>query len=47
MPITRHNYLQNLRQQYGPCITNNVFYFGKTLFKISKLKCDLIFLKTW
>jgi len=46
MPITKHNYLNNLRQQYGPYITNNVFYYGKTEFKISKLKCDLFFLKT-
>ncbi|CAF3620444.1 unnamed protein product [Rotaria socialis] len=46
MPITKHNYLKILRQQYGPYITNNVFYYGKTLFKISKIKCDLSFLKS-
>jgi hypothetical protein len=44
--MNKHNYLNYLRQQYGPIITNNVFYYGKTLFKIAKLKCDLLFLKT-
>jgi len=46
MPINKLNYLQFLRQHYGLYITNNIFYYGKTLFKISKLKCDLLFLKS-
>ena len=46
LPITKYNYLKSLRQHYGSLITNNAFYYGKTSFKISKLKCDLNFLKS-
>ena len=46
LPITKYNYLKSLRQHYGSSVTNNVFYYGKASFKISKLKCDLNFLKS-
>ena len=46
LPITKQNYLQIIRQQYGFYITNNVFYYGKINLEISKIKHDLIFLKT-
>lgn len=46
IPITKQNYLQIIRQQYGVYVTNNVFYYGKANLDISKIKHDLIFLKT-
>ena len=46
MPITKFNYLRKIRRQYGRQVEKNVFYYGKILFRISKIKSDLLFLKT-
>ena len=45
LPIRKENYLQIIRQQYGPYVSNNVFYYGKTQLRICKVKLDLKFLK--
>ena len=45
LPIRKENYLNIIRQQYGPYVSNNLFYYGKFQLRISKVKLDLKFLK--
>ncbi|CAF4033849.1 unnamed protein product [Rotaria sp. Silwood1] len=40
------NYSQFIWQHYGPLISKNVWYWGKSLIKLNKIKHDLSFLKT-
>ncbi|CAF4609946.1 unnamed protein product, partial [Rotaria sp. Silwood2] len=44
--MNQYNYSHFIWQQYGPCITKYVWYWGKSLIKLNKIKHDLLFLKT-
>ncbi|CAF2134469.1 unnamed protein product [Rotaria magnacalcarata] len=44
--MNQNNYSHFIWQQYGRVINNNVWYWGKSLIKLNKIKHDLFFLKT-
>jgi len=46
LPVKSTNYCQCIWQLYGPLVSKNVWYWGKSLIKLQKLKYDLAFLKT-
>lgn len=46
MPMNHINYSHFIWQHYGPSINKNVWYWGKSLIKLNKIKHDLFFLKT-